>query len=259
MANVYIIDIDNLSTILTNRFVSGHTVRIISDTSSTFESEVVYLTTVNKASGTKTTHVFNNDTGEILYDSNIYSVKIENTSGGTLIPADTMIYPTDDVPHTKVFGVCNCKCAVEVVDREEYVRRNTQIQNSITEIQNSIEDTGWVNFVNGTKTISDGNGRVTIDYIRARKIGNMVQVEGWVTAVIAKANGYINGITMCDVPVNFKPHTTYAFEHGNASLGSMDVYGSIKLDSTMRLYLQGINTAANYSEGFPFNFTYLAD
>lgn len=83
------------------------------------ENEIVYLTAVGKYDYEKFTHVFDNDNGEVLEDNYIYFVKVTDLNGNILVEENTRVYCIDDVPHTKVYGICgSSKCKVPVLPLE---------------------------------------------------------------------------------------------------------------------------------------------
>lgn len=82
-------------------------------------NEVVYLTSIDKQSGEKETHVFDNTNGETLTEDYLYFVKVVDLKGNVTVE-ETRIYGANDWPHTTVYGMCDSKCKVQVPTKEEY-------------------------------------------------------------------------------------------------------------------------------------------
>jgi hypothetical protein len=81
--------------------------------------EIVYLKSINKCTGDIETHVFNNTEGEVLTKDYLYFVKVTDLQGNVTVE-ESRIYGADEFPHTKVYGMCDSKCKVQVPTKEEY-------------------------------------------------------------------------------------------------------------------------------------------
>lgn len=88
-------------------------------TISDIKNEVVYLTSINKSTGQKVTHVFDNTKGETLTTDYLYFVKVTDLHGNVTVE-ETRIYAFDEFPHQKVYGMCDSKCKVEVPTKEAF-------------------------------------------------------------------------------------------------------------------------------------------
>lgn len=81
--------------------------------------EIVYLKSIHKTDGATETHVFNNTNGETLTKDYLYFVKVTDLQGNVTVE-ESRIYSFDEFPHTKVYGMCDAKCKVEVPTKEQF-------------------------------------------------------------------------------------------------------------------------------------------
>ena len=88
--------------------------------------------------------------------------------------------------------------------------------------------------------------------MRVRKIGKIVEVNGFASVTLAKASGKFDGLNICRLPTQFKPYSQCDFDHTDFDIDSITIWRKIRIDNTgISLSAYGMNTAQNYGVNFP--------
>lgn len=122
-----------------------------------------------------------------------------------------------------------------------------------TEISNYVTESEWTNLIADNTTVTDDAGnKVKISYLRVRKIGKIVEVNGFASVTLAKASGKFDGLNICSLPTQFKPYSQCDFDHTDFDIDSITIWRKIRIDNTgISLSAYGMNTAQNYGVNFP--------
>lgn len=142
-----------------DKYMTDRLVRMWFGTVTTdFRNQVIYLTAINKKTGSKNTHIFDNENGEMFDDDHIYFAKIEDISGSLLYVSETRLLAAgEELPNTIVNGINSSKGKEETISKKN--------------IMPYINDTGWIKFYETTIGID------TFTF-QSRKIGKEVYIKG---------------------------------------------------------------------------------
>lgn len=121
------------------------------------------------------------------------------------------------------------------------------------DISNYATESEWTNLIADNTTVTDDAGnKVKISYLRVRKIGKIVEVNGFASVTLAKASGKFDGLNICRLPTQFKPYSQCDFDHTDFDIDSITIWRKIRIDNTgISLSAYGMNTAQNYGVNFP--------